>query len=84
MLHKIRRGAIWGRVFTFVFYAALLLAPLWFYWTYLNDTVQKLLQAYNQMQGTGQQAQGQFQAFQAALKDFQSKIQNFGATSSHQ
>ena len=83
MLHKIRRGAMWGRIFTFIFYAALILAPIWFYWAYLNDTVQKLLQAYGQIQGTGQQAGTQYQAFQEALKQFQSKVQSFGATSSH-
>ncbi|HEY4516392.1 MAG TPA: hypothetical protein VJG64_00425 [Candidatus Paceibacterota bacterium] len=82
LLHKLRRGAIWGRLFTLLFYAALLLAPIWFYLTYLNGTVQQLLQAYQKAQGTGQQAQGQFQAFQQAFNDFRSKIPGMGATSS--
>ncbi len=84
LLHKMRRGAMWGRIFTILFYAALILAPIWFYWAYLNDTVQQLLRTYDTMQGTGQQAQSQFQAFQEAFKQFQSKIQSFGATSSSQ
>lgn len=84
LLHKMRRQALWGRIFTLIFYAAILLAPIWFYWTYLNGTVQQLLAMYDRAQGTGQQAESQYQAFLNAVKEFQQKVQTFGATSSHQ
>jgi predicted PurR-regulated permease PerM len=82
LLHKMRRGALWGRIFTMLFYTAIFLAPVWFYLTYLNGTVQNLLQAYERTQGAGQQAQGEFQQIQQALQQFQSKFQSFSATSS--
>ncbi len=84
LLRKIHRGAMWGRFFTVIFYAALLLAPIWFYWTYLNGTVQQLLRVYDQAQGTGQQAESQYQSFLDALKQIQSKIQTLATTSSQQ
>lgn len=82
LLRKMHRGAMWGRIFTILFYTALLVAPIWFYLTYLNGTVQQLLQAYQKMQGTGQQAQGQFQQIQQAIQQFESKFQTASATSS--
>jgi hypothetical protein len=81
MLHKMRRSAMIGRIFTLLFYAALLLAPIWFYMTYLNTTVQNALAAYDRMQGTGQQAENQFQALEVAFKQFQEKFQSFTSTS---
>ncbi len=83
MLHKMRRSAFIGRLFTLVFYAALLLAPIWFYMTYVNTTVQNALAAYGRMQGTGQEAQNQYQAFQAALQQFEARFQSFTSTSSN-
>lgn len=84
LLHKMRRSAMWGRLVTFVIYAALLLAPVWFYLTYLNGTVQQLLKMYGQLQGGGQQAQGEYQQIQQALQQLQQKFQSFTSTSSHQ
>ncbi|HWP61161.1 MAG TPA: hypothetical protein VN495_01005 [Candidatus Paceibacterota bacterium] len=82
MLHKIRRTAFWGRMLTLAFYAALLLAPIWFYLTYLNGTVQHLLNAYDKMQGTGTQAETQFQQFEDSFKQLQQKFQTIAGTSS--
>jgi predicted PurR-regulated permease PerM len=81
MLHKMRRSAFIGRVVTIIFYAALLLAPLWFYVTYLNGAVQNLLQAYDRVQGTGQQAESQYQQFEQALQQLRDKFGQFTSTS---
>ena len=81
MLHKMRRSAFIGRLFTLLLYAALLLAPIWFYMTYLNAGVQSALAAYDRMQGTGQQAASQYQAFENELQQLQQKFQSFISTS---
>ena len=82
MLRKIRRQAWWGRIVTLIIYAALVGAPIWFYMTYLSDTVDSLLRAYGQMQTSGQQARGQFEGFTDALQQFQDQVKSFGGTSS--
>ena len=84
LLHKMRRGAMWGRLFYLVFYLVLFLGPVWFYLTYLNGTVQQLLDAYQKAQGTGQQAQNQFQQIQQMIQQFQSKFQSPATSSSPQ
>ena len=84
LLHKMRRGAMWGRLFTLVFYLVLFLGPIWFYATYLNGTVQQLLQTYHQVQGTGAAAQTQMQSWQNAFKQFEAKFIGSSATSTHQ
>src|SRR5579872_3213248 len=81
LLRRMRRSAFWGRLFTLIFYAALLLAPIWFYWHYLNGTVQNLLAAYDRVEGTGTQAESEYQQFQQALQNFQQKLQGAAATS---
>ncbi len=72
-----RRNAFWGGLFKFIIYGAFLLAPLWFYMTYLNGTVQQALKTINQVQGTGVQAQAQLNSFQELLKQLESKIPSF-------
>lgn len=79
MLHKMRRNAMWGGVFKIVFWAAILLAPIWFYMTYLDATVQRMLHTIEQIQGTGAKAQAQMSGFETMWKDFQAK---FGGSSS--
>ena len=79
MLHKMRRNAIWGGVFKLVFWAAILLAPIWFYMTYLDATVQRMLHTIEQIQGTGAKAQAQMSGFETMWKDLQAK---FGGSSS--
>jgi len=82
LLHKMHRSAIWGRLFTLVFYAVIFLTPVWLYFTYLNGTVQQLLDAYQKAQGAGAQGQSQFQQIQQAIQQFESKLQGSNATSS--
>jgi hypothetical protein len=74
MMHRARRSAFfWGFV-KFLIYAALLLAPIWFYLTYLNGTVQELLQTANKIEGVNTQAQNQFQGFETAWQQFESRF----------
>jgi len=86
MLHKMRRHAFWGGIFKFIFWTAILIAPLWFYMTYLNATVEKMLRTVDQIQGTGAKAQAQIGSFESAWKQFESKLPSFwqGPTSTKQ
>ena len=78
MLHRMRRSAyLWGFI-KFLIYAALLLAPIWFYLTYLNGTVQTLLQDFNKIEGVNTQAQNQLQGFESAWQQFEARFS--GAT----
>jgi len=79
MLHSMRRNALVSGIIKFIFWAILLLAPIWFYMTYLNTTVQQMLQTMQSMQGTSAKAQAQFADFSSMIKAFQSK---FGSGSS--
>ncbi len=82
MLHSMRRNAFWGGVLKFILYALLLLAPIWFYMTYLNGAVQQMLQAVQKVQGTSASAQAQLSGFQSALQQLESKIPGFSTTPS--
>ena len=84
LLHKLRRGALWGRLFTIVFYLAILIAPVWFYLAYFKGTVENALQVYEKIQSGGVQAQDQFQAIQDIIKQFQSKIPSGNSSSTRQ
>ena len=75
LLHKIRRGAIWGGIFKFVFYIlVLVVAPLWLYSTYLAPIMSQMLDTYQQIQGTGAKVQTQFSDFQNLFKRFGESI----------
>ncbi|MCR4325908.1 MAG: hypothetical protein NUV59_03870 [Patescibacteria group bacterium] len=78
MLHAMRRRAFWGGIIKFIFYAVLLLAPLWLYMQYLAPMVDQALQTMQQVQGTGAKAEAQLSSFQEMLREFQSKIPGFG------
>ena len=82
VLHSMRRSAFIGGILRFIIYGALIIAPIWFYMAYLNEGVQKMLSAFNQMQTTGAGAQVQFNAFQQTLKDLEAKIPGFPRASS--
>jgi hypothetical protein len=74
LLHRARRSAFfWGFV-KFLMYALLLLAPIWFYVTYLNGTVQQLLQAANKVEGANTQAQTQLQSFESGFQQLESRF----------
>ncbi len=80
MLHKMRRHAFWGGILRFIFLTAILLAPIWFYMTYLNATVEKMLHTIDQIQGTGGKAQVQMGGLEQIWKDFESKFSGFGGS----
>lgn len=71
-----RRSAFWGRVFTFIIYAAFIVAPLWFYIQYMAPVVERMLHTVQQIQGTGAQAQAEITSFQEAWRQFQEKFGN--------
>jgi predicted PurR-regulated permease PerM len=81
MLHAMRRNAFWGGIVKFILYAALIIAPVWFYLTYINGTVQNLVQAIDKIEGTGQQAQSQLNSFEQAWQQFEARF-GFGTTTS--
>lgn len=74
MLHKMRRNALWGGIFKFIFWAVIFIAPLWFYMTYLAPVVQDMVKTVEQVQGTSAKAQAQFGSFQEMLKQLQQKF----------
>jgi hypothetical protein len=74
MLHRMRRSALlWGFI-KFLLYAAFLLAPIWFYVTYLNGTVENLIQTVNKIEGVNTQAQNQLQGFEVAWQQLQARM----------
>lgn len=74
LMHRARRSAfLWGIV-KFVLYALLLLAPLWFYMTYLNGAVEQLLQDYSKVEGANTQAQNQLQGFENSLQQLEARF----------
>ena len=81
MLRSMRRQAFWGRIITWIVYAALLVAPVWFYMTYLSSTVDRVLQAYGVMQKNEQDAGAQYQNFKEAFQQFQARFQNPSSSS---
>jgi predicted PurR-regulated permease PerM len=83
MLHAMRRGAFLGGIVKFILYAALLIAPVWFYLTYLNGTVQNLAQTINKVEGTSQQAQSQLNGFEQTWQQFEARF-GFGSSTPQQ
>ena|ERR1700690_2277394 len=81
MLHAMRRSAFWGGLLKFILYAVLLVAPIWFYLTYINGTVQNLVQAIDKIEGTGQAAQTQFTGLEASWKQLEARF-GFGSSTS--
>ncbi|MEK7133527.1 MAG: hypothetical protein AAB804_00480 [Patescibacteria group bacterium] len=77
MLHAMRRHALWGGLFKLLVYGFFLLAPIWFYMTYLNGTMQQMLKAVDQVQATGTKAQVQLGSFQKTWEEFRSKLPAF-------
>lgn len=82
MLHSMRRRAFIGGLLKILLYLALLLTPIWFYMTYLNDSVQGLMKSVEQMQGTGSSAMQSFSDLQNTLKELQAKMPSFMTGSS--
>lgn len=88
MMHHARRSAFFWGFIKFAIYAALLLAPIWFYVTYLNGTVQELLQTAQKVEGANTQAQSQLQSFENGLQQIESRFsppaQTSGSTTTTQ
>ncbi len=79
MLHKMRRGALWGGIIKFILYVVIfVVAPLWVYATYLAPIVQQMTATMQQIQGTGAKASAQLSDFQKMWNDIQSKIPGLG------
>ncbi len=75
MLRAMRRNAFWGGVIKFVLYGLLLVAaPLWLYATYLAPITEQMMDAYQQVQGTGAKAQAQFGDLQKMFEQLKSTI----------
>lgn len=74
MLRAERRGRFLGGLFRFVFYGALILAPLWYYMTYLHPTVQSLLETTAQLQGMAGGSATQGGGFVEQLKQLQEMV----------
>ena len=74
MLHGMRRRAFFGGIFKLVFWIALIVAPIWFYQTYLSPVVGSMLKSMNQLGYAGTNAQLQFKELQNILQKFQSQI----------
>lgn len=76
MLHGMRRRAFMWGVVKFFLYAGFLLAPVWFYMTYLSGTLDTMITTMNKLQG-GNQSTQQFEGFQDTLKQFRSRLPSF-------
>jgi hypothetical protein len=74
MLRAERRGRFLGGLFRFVFYGVLILAPLWYYMTYLHPTVQSLLETTAQLQGMAGGSAAQGGGFVEQLKQLQAMV----------
>lgn len=71
MLRSMRRNAWIGGILKFVIYFALVvLLPLWLYMTYLAPVLESTLETMNKLQGTGANAQAQFSDLQNLLKQY--------------
>ena len=69
ILHGMRRAARWGRFFKLLWWVAILAVSGIAYYYYLQPYVDKLVQAYTQVQATGQKAQSLEQQVQDFLKN---------------
>lgn len=58
LVRKMRRGALWGRVFQIVWWLLFLAVSGAAYYYYLQPYVQKVENFYTQVQTSGKQAQG--------------------------
>lgn len=74
LLHRARRSAFFWSFIKFLIYAVFLLAPIWFYITYLNGTVQELLQTAQKVEGANSQAQSQLQSFESGFQSLEARF----------
>lgn len=74
MLHSMRRRAFLGGVIRTIIFIALLAAPIWFYMTYLNASMQSLIKAVNAMEGTNASVSAQGAGFMEQLKKLEAAV----------
>ena len=74
MLHGMRRRSFLGGLLKLIFWIALIVAPIWFYQTYLSPVVGSMLKSMNQVGDAGANAQLQFKELQNVLQKFQSQM----------
>jgi len=84
LLRSMRRQAWMSRIITLLIYAALIALPIWFYFAYVSDTVNQLLEAYGVMEARGQDAAGQYQNFADMLREFQNRMTDGGGAPASQ
>ena len=77
MLHAMRRHAFVGGVLKLIIWVILFLAPIWFYMTYLNADVQKILVTFGQLQTSGQNAQAKINALQNSFQNVLGNIPGY-------
>lgn len=74
MLHAMRRNAFLGGLFKLVIYAVLIFAPIWYYMTYLQPTVDSMLKTVQELQGTSASVSAQGSGFMEQLKQLQAMV----------
>ena len=71
LLHKMRRAAVIGGIIKFLLYTGLFIVlPFWLYMTYLAPIVESMMNAVEQVQGTGAKTQSQLENLQNVLSQF--------------
>jgi len=79
MVHKMRRGLIWGRVFQVVWWILILAISGYTYYVYAQPYVNNLIKIYGQVQASTAQAQN----YQSQLSSFFGNLmQQHGTTPS--
>jgi hypothetical protein len=82
MLHAMRRRAFVGGFLKVIILTTLIVTPIWFYMTYLDSTVQDILQTVQKMQDAGSSAQQQLNGIQSIWDNLQGKFPSFMSGSS--
>jgi len=75
-LHKMRRGAIWGRLMTLTMWLIFFVLPLVFSYYYFQPQITKIEQLYSQLQQDNKQAQ----TYQSQISSFFGNLLNQTAT----
>ena len=76
MLRAMRRAGWIRLILYFIFYAAIIAAPIWFYFAYLNGAVQNLLQTYDRLEGRNPGAQQQTQQTSGSMNQFEAWLKS--------
>lgn len=74
MLHSMRRAAFVSGVLKFMIFVVAIFAPIWFYMTYLDSTVQSLIKTMSDLQGTNSAVSSQSATFMQQLRQLQDLV----------